>query len=190
MKKRLIAIVSALALAVVLPCAALAAPSPSGTSVTGANNVVFNAQAASGTIEEVKVSTVQASNVELTATEQVLASFEVNGDATDVTLTFSLGSQYAGASARVFVEHNDGTTEIIEAVVSSDGLVTVHVDGLSIFTIAVDTATMTSGSEATGTDTGAKSPYTGVSTMGVAAVSGIALIAAAGCGAFVVRKSN
>lgn len=189
MKKRLIAIVSALALAVVLPCAALAAPSPSGTTATGANNVVFNAQAGAGTIEEVKVSTVQASNVSLNANEQVLASFEVTGDATDVTLTFSLGSQYAGAKARVFVQHNDGSTEILEATVSSEGLVTVHVDGLSIFTIAVDTSTVSGGSS-TGTDTGAKSPYTGVSTLGVAAVSGVALIAAAGCGAFVVRKSN
>ena len=193
MKKHFTA-AAALALALALPMSAFAAPSPVGQSAT-VNGVTMTAQAGQGNIITVEPTDQNAKNVKLADGEVVLASFEVTGEASDIDLTFFVGTQYAGARARVFVEHNDGTTEVLEAVVAADGTVTVHVDKLSIFTIVVDKNSVPAAGTAGATnfDNGAKSPQTGVNETLAAAATGVALVAAAGCGVAIVsrtRKAN
>lgn len=176
MKKRIVAIACACALALAMPALAFAAPSPSGqdasghTTATAPGNITVNVKAGSGTVESTMATAVAASNVPVGAT--VLASFEVKGDATDVTLTFNVGTQYAGYNTTVYVQHNDGTTEALTAKVSNDGTISIHVDKLSVFSIVM-------GDKAAGsTDGSAKSPQTGVDFGAVAGATAVAAIAA------------
>ena len=178
MKKRIVAIACAAAMMLALPTLAWAAPSPSGQTVTGNNGVSFTVKAESGTVTDVASTSAQASNVQLSADEKVLASFQVDGDATNVTLTFGVGSEYAGASVKIFVQHNDGTTEVLTGTVAADGTVTVTVGKLSIFTIAVDATTVTGGTDAKVMDTSSKSPQTGVDLGTVAGATVVTAIAA------------
>ena len=134
-----------------------------------------------------------------------LATFEVvaEGDVqfSELSLTFSVGSQYAGAQATVYVVHSDGTQEAIPATVAADGTVTVTVDRLSVFSIVVDESTIPSGNQGgtgttggttgttggTTTDTSATSPYTGAFLAPVAGMT-VAAFAAAGGVSVVLRK--
>lgn len=194
MKKKLFAVVLAAVMVLAMPAMAFAAPSPSiieGSS--GASNGTTLTVTANGTGDLTVAETPkQASNVALSGSEVVVASFEVTnttGDATDITLTFNVGTKYAGANAKVFIEHNDGTTEVKEATVSADGYIIIKTDGLSVFTVVVDPTTAT-GTTATGTtaaDTSSVSPQTGVDMTLVAAASGICFVGA-GAVAFALRK--
>ena len=95
MKKRIVAIACAAALMLALPTLAWAAPSPSNNgTATGSNGVTAVVKAGSGTIESVASTTTQASNVP--AGTDIVALFVVTGDATNVDLTFNVGTQYAG----------------------------------------------------------------------------------------------
>lgn len=176
MKKRIVAVACACALALAMPALAFAAPSPDvptvsgNTSATAPDGTTVGVKAGSGTIESTIATTETASNVPAGAT--VLASFEVKGDATDVTLTFNVGMQYAGHTCTVYVQHNDGTMEALTATVSSDGIISIHVDKLSIFSIVM-------GDKVAGsTDGSAKSPQTGVDFGAVAGATAVAAIAA------------
>lgn len=189
MKKKLFAVVLAAVMVLALPAMAFAAPSPSiieGSS--GASNGTTLTVTANGTGDLTVVETPkQASNVALSGSEVVVASFEVTnttGDATDITLTFNVGTKYAGANAKVFIEHNDGTTEVKEATVSADGYIIIKTDGLSVFTVVVDPTTATG---TTAADTSSVSPQTGVDMTLVAAASGICFVGA-GAVAFALRK--
>lgn len=179
------AIACAAALALALPTLAWALPSPGGKTVTDPNGISINAKAGSGNIDSVEVATAQAKNVVLSTTDKVLASFDVKGDATNVTLTFNVGTQYAGASVKIFVQHNNGDTEELSGTVASDGTVVIKVDRLSIFTITVDTATV--GGNANSMDKGSKSPQTGVDFGTVAGATIVTAIVAGGV-AIALRK--
>ncbi|MEG2024405.1 MAG: NPXTG-anchored protein [Gordonibacter sp.] len=171
MKKRIVAIACAFALALAMPALAFAAPSPTTPDpVTGNNGVVINVKAGSGAVESVTASDVHAKNVPAGTT--VHASFVVKGNAKDVTLTFNIGKQYAGYSCTVYVEHDGGATEAIAATVSADGTISVHVDGLSTFSVVMGAA----GSGAA--DGSAKSPQTGVDFGTVAGATAVTAIAA------------
>lgn len=159
-----------------MPALAFAAPSPStpavseNTTAKADNGTTVDAKAGSGTIESTTAVSKAADNVPAGAT--VLASFEVKGDATDVTLTFNVGTQYAGHTCTVYVQHNDGTTEALTATVSSDGTLSIHVDKLSVFSLVM-------GDKAAGSaDGSSKSPQTGVDFGGVAGATAVAAIAA------------
>lgn len=107
----------------------------------------------------------QAKNVSLKAGEQVLASFEVQvsedyrGEApTHCTLNWTTpGMDLVGKDVKLFVEHNNGSTEVKNAKVEAEktwvydpdaqkgvevdkgnGKVTVEVGGLSIYSLAVN----------------------------------------------------
>lgn len=202
MKKQIAAIALSAMLMLALPAFAWAAPSPTGQTATTDTGVSMTVSAGSGTAT-VAVSSQQASNVELSGSEIALGSFEVTGDATNVTLTFSVGAQYAGASAQVFVQHGDGATEVIPATIASDGTVTVHVDRLSIFTIVVDpttaaanggqtgaTATTAGTTGITNANTGSTSPQTGIDGTAVAGATVVCAVIAAGVGVAAYRKVN
>lgn len=179
MKKRIVAIACACALALAMPALAFADPSPAvpdvqanltATATTPSGNITVNVKPGTGTVESTSVSSVAANNVPAGST--VLTSFEVKGDATDVNLTFNVGTQYAGHTCTVYVQHNDGTTEALTATVSNEGTISIHVDKLSIFSIVM--GDKTGGS----VDGSAKSPQTGVDFGTVAGATAVAAIAA------------
>ena len=179
MKKRFMAALSVLALALALPVAAFAAPSPANTTATGANNVTAS------------VSTTK--NAEGTpAGANVVASFEITetvegtvSESNPLTVTFTLGKAYANAKVTVYVQHNDGTTEQLNLTADNNGNVVFKVTKLSTYTIVAE---KTAAGAAT-TDNGAKSPATGVNTTAVAAVAAVAAAGAA-CAFVALRKNN
>ena len=134
----------------------------------------------------VEPSSVQASNVPAGVTP--IASFEVTADDsisfTELTFVFSVGAQYAGADATIYIQHGDGSTEIQQTKVAADGTITITVDKLSIFSVVIDESTATG---STGVDTSATSPQTGANMNAVAGVT-VAAIAGAGVVAFALRK--
>ena len=173
MKKRIVAIACAAALMLAMPTLAWAAPSPSNNgTVTGNNGVVAQVTAGSGTIKDVKAVDTKASNVP--AGTDIVASFEVTGDATDVTLTFNVGAKYAGYAYTVYIQHTDGTTETATGTVAADGTITVKADKLSIFSIAIGDKV----ADTAAANKGAKSPQTGVDFGMVAGATAATAIAA------------
>lgn len=191
--KKIVSMVAAAMMVMALPGVAVAAQfsSPSGTTVTapGTNvalSVSGDVSSASGSgYISVEPSSVVASNVPEGVTP--LASFEVvaEGDAefTELTLVFSVGTQYAGANATVYITHGDGSNDVMETTVAADGTVSITVDRLSVFSIVVDESTVPAEGEGVTTDTSATSPATGVV---IAPVAAITAAAAAGAGAVAV----
>lgn len=187
MKKRFIAALSVLALALALPVAAIAAPSPANTTVTGTNGVTASVNNAK---VHVASTTKNASNTPAGA--NVVASFEITEDqaglvseSNPLTVTFTLGKAYAGAKVTIYVQHNDGTNEVLNLTADNNGNVTFKVTKLSTYTIV---AQPTNGAAAT-TDNGSKSPATGVNTTAAAVVAAVA-VAGAACAAVALRKNN
>lgn len=194
--KKLVSAFAAFTMMLALPTVAMAAQfnSPSGTTVTAPGTGV--AISVSGDVSgngfiHVDPSDVAASNVPEGVTP--LASFEVVADDnvsfTELSLTFSVGSKYAGAKATVYIQHGDGTTDVQEATVAADGTVTITVDRLSIFSIfsiVVDESTIPADG-GVATDTSATAPATDVNSAAVAGVT-VAAIAGAGVVAVALRK--
>lgn len=191
--KKLVSAFAAFTMMLALPTVAMAAQfnSPSGTTVTAPGTGV--AISVSGDVSgdgfiHVDPSNAAASNVPEGVTP--LASFEVVADDnvsfTELSLTFSVGSQYAGAKATVYIQHGDGTTDVQEATVAADGTVTITVDRLSIFSIVVDESTIPADG-GVATDTSATAPATDVNSAAVAGVT-VAAIAGAGVVAVALRK--
>lgn len=191
--KKLVSAFAAFTMMLALPTVAMAAQfnSPSGTTVTAPGTGV--AISVSGDVSgngfiHVDPSDVAASNVPEGVTP--LASFEVVADDnvsfTELSLTFSVGSKYAGAKATVYIQHGDGTTDVQEAAVAADGTVTITVDRLSIFSIVVDESTIPADG-GVATDTSATAPATDVNSAAVAGVT-VAAIAGAGVVAVALRK--
>lgn len=207
--KKIVGVFAAATMMFALPSVAMAAQfnSPSGTTVTDQSGVSISVSgdvtSASGNgYIDVNAGSTPAANVPAGVTP--LATFEVvaEGDVqfSELSLTFSVGSQYAGAQATVYVVHSDGSQETIPATVAADGTVTVTVDRLSVFSIVVDESTIPSGNQGgtttggttgttggTTTDTSATSPYTGAFLAPVAGMT-VAAFAAAGGVSVVLRK--
>lgn len=191
MKKRIASIVCAAMLMLALPTLAWADPSPAvvtggGTSGNVTANVSFEGNLNGGALH-VEPSTQKASN----ASGDVIATFEVytTGDVDingKITLTFNVGSENAGKVATVYIQHNDGSTEVQTATVAADGSITVKVDGLSYFSIALSDAKASTTSTAKAT-TSSKSPTTGVD-MGVVAAGSVVAFAGAAVVAVALRK--
>ena len=191
--KKLVSAFAAFTMMLALPTVAMAAQfnSPSGTTVTAPGTGV--AISVSGDVSgdgfiHVDPSDVAASNVPEGVTP--LASFEVDADDnvsfTELSLVFSVGSQYAGAKATVYIQHGDGTTDVQEATVAADGTVTITVDRLSVFSIVIDESTIPADG-GVATDTSATAPATDVNSAAVAGVT-VAALAGAGVVAVTLRK--
>lgn len=211
LRKKLVSAACAATLAFSVPALAFALPSPSNSSTaTGTNNVVALVgattpsgeavdsgmiivtpvtQVAAGSPGELNPS-VNAETLEGTG-QVVIASFEVistyEGEIGAVELAFNVGTQYAGATAHIYIRHNDGSVETRDGVVASDGVVAISVDRLSIFTIAIDLNTIPENSGAN-VDKGDTSPQTGVSVLAVAVGTGVMACAAAGTGFALCKK--
>ena len=133
--KKIVGVFAAATMMFALPSVAMAAQfnSPSGTTVTDQSGVSISVSgdvtSASGNgYIDVNAGSAPAANVPAGVTP--LATFEVvaEGDVqfSELSLTFSVGSQYAGAQATVYVVHSDGTQEAIPATVAADGTVGWH----------------------------------------------------------------
>ena len=190
--KKIVGVFAAATMMFALPSVAMAAQfnSPSGTTVTDQSGVSISVSgdvtSASGNGHiDVNAGSTPAANVPAGVTP--LATFEVvaEGDAefTELTLVFSVGAQYAGANATVYITHGDGSNDVMETTVAADGTVAITVDRLSVFSIVVDESTVPADGEGVTTDTSATSPATGVV---IAPVAAITAAAAAGAGAVAV----
>lgn len=190
MKKKIVALLGAAALALALPMSAFAAPSPSGTTAVASDGTALTVSGNySGGALYVEATSETASN--MPAGSKVAASFEVTADAAvvidgELTFVFNVGTQYAGATATVYIEHGDGATETQTVTIAADGTFTMGVDKLSIFTVVVDESTIPAGDQGT-VDTGEKSPQTGANLNTVAFGTVAALVVAAGV-AVALRK--
>ena len=196
MKKRFMAALSVLALALALPVAAFAANSPEKVSsqpVTS-NGVTANA---SGVVTGSNawlnvVGTGTAAN-NVPSGSNVVASFEVTHHNTSgpYNFTFALGSQYAGAKVTAYIQHDSGFRDVKELTADANGNVSFTMDELCIISLV---AQPTSGASAAASttvtaDKGAKSPATGVNTTAVASVAAVAAAGAA-CAFVALRKNN
>lgn len=196
MKKRFMAALSVLALALALPVAAFAANSPEKVSsqpVTS-NGVTANA---SGVVTGSNawlnvVGTGTAAN-NVPSGSNVVASFEVTHHNTSgpYNFTFALGSQYAGAKVTAYIQHDSGFRDVKELTADANGNVSFTMDQLCIISLV---AQPTSGASAAASttvtaDKGAKSPATGVNTTAVASVAAVAAAGAA-CAFVALRKNN
>lgn len=196
MKKKLASLFVAAAMILALPNAAFAATfnSPSGTTVTDPSSGVTlsvsadNLTASDGGYIGVEPTDEVASNVPTGVTP--LANFEVTavGSVTfdTLTLTFSVGAGYAGATATVYIQNDGGTTEARVATVASNGTVTISVyDPGIICSIVVDGST-TSGASVT-VDTSSTSPATDANLLPVLCMT-VAATVGAGVSAISLRK--
>lgn len=123
-----------------------------------------------------------------------LCTFVVNGDATDVDLTFFVGTEHAGKTVTVFIEHNDGDIERQVATVSAEGNVAVHVDRLSVFTVVVGDYGSTSPDAGSSNgikqlDPSAKSPKTNADLGNVLGFT-VLMFGLAGAALFALRKNK
>jgi hypothetical protein len=184
LSKRILAFTCVIALVFSLPMLAWAAESPSNEKeATGANDVVLDVVVeGGGVLTSVTATQAQASNVQasLTTNDKVLASFEVEstGNITNATLTFSVGTQWAGYTCKVFIEHNDGSTEMKTVTVAANGTVSIQVNKLSLFTIVVDETSAPSGGGGN-SDVSPTSPKTGVDTsLATGVVAGATIVMA------------
>ena len=197
MKKKLTAMICARALAMAMPTLAWASNSPQKvtsntcTASQGATLTVSGKTDDSTSKLVVEATSDQASNVSLSATQKIVGTFKVydvpeGSTYGPYTLTFNVGTEYNGATATVFIEHQGRDanlgTETKTATVSN-GNVTISTDGLSLVTIAVDSSTVTGAT----TDASATSPQTGVDMTGIAVATAACAIAAVGVG-MVLRK--
>ena len=185
MKKKIAALVCTFALVAAMPVLAWAAGSPSKVT----SNTATATQGATLTVTGNTTG-----NVQLSETMKIVGTFKVYDeplDSTSGTYTFTFGNlgEYNGATATVFIEHQNGDANLgceTKTATVSNGTATVSTNGLSLVTIAVDTATVTGAT----TDASATSPQTGVSFAGVAGATAICAIAAVGVGAALRKKAT
>lgn len=203
MKKRFMAALSVLALALALPVAAFAADSPANvkSGPVTSNGVTANASGvAAGSDAWLKVVGTGTAAVNVPSGSNVVASFEVTQQNTSgpYNFTFALGSQYAGAKVTAYVQHDSGVREEKQLLADANGNVSFTMNELCTISLVAQptsgASAATSGASAAASttvtaDKGAKSPTTGVDTTGVAAV---AVVAAAGavCAFVALRKNN
>ena len=196
MKKRFMAALSVLALALALPVAAFAANSPeklSSQPVTS-NGVTANATGVvTGSDAWLNVVGTGTAANNVPSGSNVVASFEVTHHNTSgpYNFTFALGSQYAGAKVTVYIQHDSGSCDVRELTADANGNVSFTMDELCIISLV---AQPTSGASAAASttvtaDKGAKSPATGVNTTAVASVAAVAATGAA-CAFVALRKNN
>jgi hypothetical protein len=156
-KNKIAAGICAGAFALAMPAFALAANSPVTITATDPEaEVSVTAQGEDVADLHVTVAQEEAPQAQVEAEQKgqtILASFEVTGtlettnadgqtETKTVTLSFNVGKKYAGASGTVYIQHNDGTTESKNVGVNVSGIVTVTVNKLSVYTLAVDESTV------------------------------------------------
>lgn len=199
MKKKLTAILCAVALMMALPTMAWAAQfnSPGGTSVTsnGTTLYVKGDVNSNGGYIVVEPTDNHAGNSEY-ADDDYVASFKVYkvGEITftSLDLTFNTPSAYAGAKATIYADYGNGKYEVHPVTLSADGVASITVTEIpSTFTIVVtaDDAAAAGGLADTGKDTSSTSPQTGVDFTGIAVAGTVMAVAACGVACALRKKT-
>ncbi len=194
MLKKIAMLAATAALALTLPCLAFAEGSPTGNNqdtATGTNSTVTVESNATDYANLVVEPATTPSNVSSIAVGTVVDTYSVYmDDGSDltgsVTITFNVGTKYAGKTAHVYVIHgtdaSGAASELTSKVVSADGTVTFTVDALSYYTVSVDES-----ASGVASDSSAKSPSTGANPMGLAIAAGAVVVLA---GAVVVARKK
>ncbi len=177
--KKIAAAICTFALALALPMSAYAAPSREanliyddatntyyapGVEITG--DVVIYAAGATNDV---------ASNVP--SSYNVIGSYYIIGDVYEGYGTVSLyvGSDYAGKTVGVWIEHEDGTTDALNLVVDENGYITLNMSKFSTITITDELVP-------------GIAPKTGIDNSGVAFATAGALIMAGGAAVLLRKK--
>ena len=152
MKKRFMAALSVLALALAMPVAAFAANSPANvkSGPVTSNGVTANASGvAAGSDAWLKVVGTGTAATNVPSGSNVVASFEVTQHNTSgpYNFTFALGSQYAGAKVTAYIQHDSGVREEKELTADANGNVSFTMNELCIISLV---AQPTSGASAAG----------------------------------------
>lgn len=192
--KKYIAVIGAMVMALALPVSAFAWVSPTGdvkaptVTYEAPSGVEVKAAAAcngTGTLTITPEAEVKAENAELPEGFSDVASFKIesSGDVEPpYQFSYNLGAEYANAEVIVYVDHEGkAENEVVTKTASSDGTITFTTDALSIHTIVAKKA-----DGVVSTDTGSKSPQTGMNTAVIAAGTACAAVAAGAV--FVARK--
>lgn len=187
--KKIVTVLAAAVMAFALPTAAFAVDSPTEVppavvETADGNQIVASADN-KGYVTAIDASKVQASNVPAGVTAD--ASFVVVGEVPEgesTTLTFTVGTQYNGRIVEVYIEHSDGTEEKKECTVV-DGVITVTVDRLSVFSLVITDRYAETGTA----DSSAKSPSTSASLVAVAGLTAASTLGA-GAVAVTLRKKD
>lgn len=192
--KKYIAVIGAMVMALALPVSAFAWVSPTGdvkaptVTFEAPSGVEVKAAAAcngTGTLTVTPETEVKAANAEVPEGFTEVASFKIEstGDVEPpYQFSYNLGAEFANAEVTVYVDHEGkAENEVVTKTASSDGTITFTTDALSIHTIVAKKA-----DGAVNTDTGSKSPQTGLNTAAIAAGTVCAAVAAGAV--FVARK--
>ncbi|WP_085830479.1 hypothetical protein [Collinsella vaginalis] len=206
MNKRIVALLGAFALAFALATPAFAAERYYSPVIAFVEDGEVSLQVYYGQEHDgdviAGISSKQASNY-TPGTGTVLGSYEITlkegaEQLTEYSLTFNVNKEYAGKTALLYVQHEDGDTEVLEGVFDEDGMVTFDLDRLSIYTLVASDGSKTPTPEPGSTDAGkseakkpkkdkgSKSPQTGVVMLSGAAA--VASFAVAGASIAVVRR--
>lgn len=191
--KKLVTAIAAAAMMFALPGVAMAAQfsSPSGTTVIDqASGVALHVSGPVSGDGHIKVEPTTKIADNVPEGVDPIASFEVTKEGLieingQLSFVFSVGTQYAGATATIYIEHESGATETQTATVAADGTITIAVDELSVFSVVIDESTIPAGGATT--DTSATSPQTNATVAPVAMVTTVAVLGA-GAAAVALRK--
>ena len=198
MKKKLTAILCAVALMMALPTMAWAAQfnSPGGTSVThnGTTLYVKGDVTSDGGYIVVEGTDDHADNSEHGDGDYV-ASFMIyevpEVDFTSLDLTFNTPSAYAGPKPTIYAYYDSGKYETHPVTLSADGVASITVTQTGIFTLVVtaEDAAAAGGLADTGKDTSSTSPQTGVDFTGIAVAGTVMAVAACGVACALRKKT-
>lgn len=191
--KKLVTAIAAAAMIFALPGVAMAATfnSPTGTTVIdSASGVALHVSGPVSGDGSIVVEPTEAKAVNVPEGVTPIASFEVTKKgAIDIngqlSFVFTVGTQYAGATATIYIQHESGATETQTATVAADGTITIAVDELSVYSVVIDESTIPAGGATT--DTSATSPQTNATVAPVAMVTTVAVLGA-GAAAVALRK--
>lgn len=201
MKKKFAALLISAAMILALPAMAFAAPSPQSWKAadgsatftgTSENNCQLTVQSADA--PAASAAAVQAAGLQEVGTWEVFCCDGKGAAAHNPqhpwsgTGVFAVGTQYNGATAKVFVIHGldagAAVSETIDATVQN-GAVSCGISGLSFYTVAIDKSTI----GAAPMSNSATSPQTGNTTLAVAGAT-VAMAIAAGAVAVALRKQE
>lgn len=191
--KKLVTAIAAAAMIFALPGVAMAATfnSPTGTTVVdSASGVALHVSGPVSGDGSIVVEPTEAKAANVPEGVTPIASFEVTKKgAIDIngqlSFVFTVGTQYAGATATIYIQHESGATETQTATVAADGTITIAVDELSVYSVVIDESTIPAGG--TTNDTSATSPQTNATVAPVAMVTTVAVLGA-GAAAVALRK--
>lgn len=144
-----------------------------------------------GTLDELYWTNTPASNY-TPSLYDIPASFVLKGSLRDFEIRVIYDRLFAGRQVLLYVEHDDGTTEVQERTLNENGEATFEMDRLSTYTLVVRNGAPAVRQGVNKVDTCSRSPQTGVgvssSLPDVPLAASALFVAVAGCAVGVRRK--